>query len=81
MFRVPPETGGGPDVDPELSVGVTVPLHALTAKPTVQRVATAVIRLVLRDIAYSFGHCYRNGMKHQIGDCIFSAAVVCVRAM
>jgi hypothetical protein len=55
MFRVPPATGAASDVELELPVVVTVPLHAVTASPTVQRVATALSRLVLRDIAYSFG--------------------------
>jgi hypothetical protein len=57
MFRVPPLTGVCVEVEPPEApvVGLMVPLHAVTANPTVQRVATAVSRLVLRDIAYSFG--------------------------
>jgi hypothetical protein len=56
MFRVPPLTAGGPEVAPPEAVvaGLIVPLHAVTANPTVQRAATAVSRLVLRDIAFSF---------------------------
>jgi hypothetical protein len=55
MFSVPPLTGAGPEVaPPALVVDLTVPLHAVTANPTVQSAATAVSRLVLRDIAYSF---------------------------
>src|SRR5664280_3329996 len=56
MFSVPPETAAGAAAPPDaLVVGLMVPLQAVTANPTVQRVATAVSRLVLRDIEYSFG--------------------------
>src|SRR5664279_438043 len=56
MFSVPPETAAGAAAPPDaLVAGLMVPLHAVTANPTVQRVATAVSRLVLRDIEYSFG--------------------------
>jgi len=54
MFSVPPVTAGGPEVAEAPVVGLMVPLHAVTANPTVQRAATAVSRLVLRDIAFSF---------------------------
>jgi hypothetical protein len=52
MFSVPPLTAGGPDVVfPDAPVvDLMVPLHAVTANPTVQSAATAVSRLVLRDI-------------------------------
>jgi hypothetical protein len=54
MFSVPPLTAGGSELE-AVAVGLMVPLHAVTAKPTVQRVATALSRLVLRYIEYSFG--------------------------
>jgi hypothetical protein len=56
MFNVPPLTAGVPEVPPPEAVvaDLMVPLHAVTANPTVQSAATAVSRLVLRDIAYSF---------------------------
>jgi hypothetical protein len=54
MFSVPPETAAGAAVPDAVVAGLMVPLHAVTASPTVQRVATAVSRLVLRDIEYSF---------------------------
>jgi hypothetical protein len=55
MFSTPPETAAGAAVPDAVVAGLIVPLHAVTANPTVQRVATAVSRLVLRDIEYSFG--------------------------
>jgi len=66
MFRVPPLTAVGGEVD-VVAVGLTVPLHAVRTNPTVAKVAMPASRLDLRDINYSFEWFASGVRKRQSG--------------